>query len=102
MTSAPTALDKLTDKDFAPCIRDRFSIVQDEDNALELLEVSPLGSSSALNQRCPFSLLFRGPRTDAPEQGMFHLHHDDLGELGLFLVPVAVETEGTLYEAVFT
>ena len=65
---------------------------------LELIAVSDLREMP--RQRL-FSVLFRGPLETPFNQGTFSLKHEALGSASLFLVPVARETDGMRYEAVF-
>jgi len=65
---------------------------------LELVSVSELRETP--RQRM-FSILFRGPLETPFPQGSFPLHHEVLGAVVLFLVPVAREADGFRYEAVF-
>lgn len=73
--------------------------------AFELVEVTDL-SEVAQNvpegQRTPFSLVFRAPAEPALSQGIRPLAHDELGELDLFVVPIAREADGMRYQAVFS
>jgi len=48
-----------------------------------------------------FSLLFHGPLDRFMPQGIHRLKHATLGELGLFLVPIAQDKDGFQYESVF-
>lgn len=48
-----------------------------------------------------FSLLFRAPLETPPFQNMFHLSHESLGEMDLFLVPVKKKDDCLIFEAVF-
>ena len=48
-----------------------------------------------------FSLFFHGPQAPFLPQGTRRLKHASLGELEIFLVPVARDTDGFQYEAVF-
>jgi hypothetical protein len=50
--------------------------------------------------RQAFSLLFRSP-VPAP-QGTYLLHHESLGQLEIFCVPVAQDGAGVQLEAVFS
>ena len=45
-----------------------------------------------------FSALFRGPVEPLLEQGTYLFRHADLGEFPLFMVPVACNASGALYE----
>ncbi|MFM9905537.1 MAG: DUF6916 family protein [Pyrinomonadaceae bacterium] len=48
-----------------------------------------------------FTLLFRAP-LDAPQvQSIYRLHHDKLGAMDIFLVPVKKDEDGLYFEAVF-
>jgi hypothetical protein len=76
-------------------------LVAYEDGQLEftLIEAEPLRvqvepSSSG------FSLLFRGPAEPVFQQCVIPLRHADAGRLGLFVVPIRQEPEGTVYEAI--
>jgi hypothetical protein len=51
--------------------------------------------------RAPFSLLFRNTSSFLFPQQTYRMRHARLGELGIFLVPVARERDGFLYQAVF-
>ena len=48
-----------------------------------------------------FSLYFRGPGDIMLNQGTFTLDHPSMGEVMLFMVPIAREPEGFRYEVVF-
>lgn len=50
--------------------------------------------------RRPFSALFSQPGPGILPQRIYTLHHDAVGTLPLFLVPVGREGEDVLYEAV--
>lgn len=50
-----------------------------------------------------FSLLFNGPADQRLPQGTYELHHDVLGTMQLFIVPVlGSNAERMVYEAVFS
>lgn len=51
--------------------------------------------------RRQFSLLFTGPLDRALAQGTYPLHHDALGEVELFLVPLGPAGNTMRYEAAF-
>lgn len=48
-----------------------------------------------------FSLFFHGPGDIMLRQGTFTLEHPSMGEVTLFMVPVAQEPRGFRYEVVF-
>jgi hypothetical protein len=97
-------LDKLTLESFTPHVGSTFEIqVSDKENLkLELVEASAMGAEPKEGRQA-FSCLFRGPKALLPQQ-MYPLKHKEMGEMQLFLVPVAHDEEKgeTLYEAVFT
>lgn len=98
-------LDTLTADTFEPHRGSTFTADLPEDHdplPLELVEISALAIEGS-GGRQQFCLLFRGPAAPILEQQTWNLHHDDLGELPLFLVPVGPgKDEGMQYEAVFT
>jgi hypothetical protein len=48
-----------------------------------------------------FSVFFDGPTNPQLLQAVYHLTHEQMGELDIFLVPVAKTAAGFRYEAVF-
>ncbi len=68
---------------------------------LELVEVTAGREAGGGRPRGSFSLLFRGPRVPLLPQRIYHLEHDTLGALQVFLVPITPDPQGSLYEAVF-
>jgi hypothetical protein len=53
-------------------------------------------------RRKPFALTFRGPLDRPIDQGTYALAHAELGGFEIFIVPIAEDDDGRLYEAVFT
>jgi len=99
-------LEDLTHSDFIPHVGTPFSLDLGEVGQveLELIEVRPLEGAAGPpeTKREPFSLLFRGPADAALHQQVYGLQHQALEPLELFLVPLQPDTEGTLFEAIFT
>jgi hypothetical protein len=97
-------LSELTYETFADRIGQSF---RDEETgaAYELVQVDDV-TETAKNvpegARRPFSLLFRAPDQPDPAQGIRTLAHDELGTHAIFLVPVARESDGLRYQAVFS
>lgn len=93
--------------DFAGRVGERFALSMPDGAELPLTvaEVVDTGRTGGAGPdgetREQFSVVFRGPREPVLEQGIRELRHDDLGELALFLVPVAADEGGTSYEAAF-
>jgi hypothetical protein len=91
-------LETVSAADFAPCRGDRFRIVPGDAAPFdaELVEVTEIPREPG--GRVPFSIVFRGGPAPPLPQGTYGVHHDDLGAIEIFLVPIAVDR----YEAVFT
>jgi len=93
--------------DFVPHVGTSYLISDELETpvSLELIEVTPLGSSDAAvapdGRRQAFSLLFRAPETTSIPQRTFALRHASMGTLDIFLVPIGPGKGGALYEAVF-
>src|SRR5579859_973496 len=84
---------------FREHLRTRFQVAGAGDGMeLELVEVQEHPTSPKLE--C-YSLFFHGPNTSRMPQGTHRLRHAALGELELFLTPVAVDQSGFTYESVF-
>jgi hypothetical protein len=67
--------------------------------ALELVEVTTAGGGTP--GRKSFSLVFRGAQGRPLPQRIYHLEHDTLGSLEIFLVPIRPDARGPLFQAVF-
>ncbi len=96
-------IESLTLERFRTHLNSHFTLPfeNSEPIRLQLVEASALESTPRL-QRQPFSLLFKGPQEPCLSQASYHLLHEDLGQLLLFLVPIQSDDQGTDYEAVFT
>lgn len=66
-----------------------------------LVEARGLPTRGPAAGRPPFSLLFRNASSFLFPQQIYRMQHPRLGEIGIFLVPVAREREGFLYQAIF-
>jgi hypothetical protein len=90
--------DTLSIDDFRPLLNDHFRIAPDGAEAfeVELVEVTEIPREPG--GRVPFSLVFQGGPNPPLEQRIYRVEHDGLGELEIFLVPIAVDR----YEAIFT
>jgi hypothetical protein len=103
-------LDKLTSADFTPYVHQLFRIRLEDDATLdvELVSVQELGDEEGSSyqrdptRRRPFSLIFRGPRAPSLPQRIYHVEHDQVGALDIFLVPIGPGEGGMDYEAIFT
>ena len=99
----PDSLDITT---FAGRVGDVFRIAPDETAvfATRLIAVTPAPGewTAAAAGRTPFSLIFRAPPGTPLPQRIYRLHHEELGLLELFLVPIGPDADGMCYEAVFS
>ena len=88
--------------DLDSIIGDSFTVSAEPTTDLVLHEVSLLQSGpEGLDESRSFSVLFRGPTDPALEQATYVLNHAELGDLPLFLVPIAADETSRTYEAVF-
>jgi hypothetical protein len=88
---------------FAPHIDTSFELTSTEaSRSLTLVAVDARTGGQTAAGREPFSLVFRGEDgVEGLPQGLYHLEHEGLGDLDLFLVPIGPEGGAMQYEAVF-
>lgn len=91
-------MKQLTSKTFATHLHTIFSVEIPETLELELTEVTD-SSNAAVEQ---FSVTFKGPAPLMLQQGTYTLHHPQMKQLTLFLVPLGQRDGRTTYEAIFT
>jgi hypothetical protein len=93
----------LSVENFAAVAKQFFDLALGESSVpLTLVEVQPLPVNPYPGMmRAPFSLLFRTASQVVLPQKLYNLKNDKLGRLEIFLVPVARDREGVLYQAVF-
>lgn len=96
-------MELLTLQHFAPYVNQTFAAaLNGAEISFVLVEARPLAASvPAGHARLPFSLLFRNDASFLFPQQTYPMHHDALGQIGIFLVPVAREQAGFLYQAIF-
>jgi hypothetical protein len=100
-------LDRLTASDFEPAVGETFALDAGETGSLEmtLLEArlhDPDGPAQHPDgTRAPFTVLFRGPAQPLLPQRIYHVEHESVGAMEIFIVPVGQDGSGTTYEAVF-
>lgn len=95
-------MELLTLQHFSGCVNERFCAALDGmDVEFTLVEARPLPRSSKTVHRDPFVLLFRNTAAFLFPQQIYAMRHARIGDVGIFMVPVAREREGFLYEAVF-
>jgi hypothetical protein len=95
-------MDLLSLDHFAGCLNETFSAdLQGMQVAFVLVEALPLQGRVPSAQRAPFSLVFRNESALLFPQQIYRMHHPRLGDTDIFLVPVAQDRGGFLYQAVF-
>ena len=96
-------MELLTLEHFAGCVNETFTAaLNDMSVEFVLVEARPLTQGQAQNpHRVPFSLLFRNTSPILFPQQTYPMRHPRVGEVGIFLVPIAQERAGFLYQAVF-
>ena len=65
---------------------------------VSLLEFTDIADTETVET---FSLLFRAPSDIGRTQGIYHLEHDEMGSMDIFLVPIRQDEQGLYFEAVF-
>ncbi|MFC3551311.1 DUF6916 family protein [Lysobacter cavernae] len=95
-------MELLTLEHFAGCLNEAFDAsLQGMEVPFVLVEARPLQGLAPNALRAPFSLLFRNSSAFLFPQQTYAMRHPKLGEVGIFLVPIAQERDGFLYQAVF-
>ncbi|MFL6256375.1 MAG: DUF6916 family protein [Pyrinomonadaceae bacterium] len=97
--------ETLSKESFAEQLNTKFRVLLEnatvvEIELAELVEFPTLTHSRSDVER--FSLFFYGPGNHFLPQQIYRLAHEQMGELDIFLVPVAQEPRGYRYEAVFS
>ncbi|WP_266170873.1 DUF6916 family protein [Dyella subtropica] len=91
---------------FAAHLNETFmvSIEGDGRTPFVLVEARPMSKDERMipgMMRAPFSLLFRNESAIVFPQKIYPMTHDALGEFGIFLVPIARDKQGFIYQALF-
>ena len=88
---------------FAAHLNETFKVdIENESVLFVLVEARPLPPTPVAGMlREPFSLLFRNEAAILFPQRTYGMKHDALGEFGIFLVPIARNRGGFIYQAVF-
>ena len=107
--SLRNVLDRFTSDTFAPLVghifRGATAAGDPVDLVLSACEVTRYGSPEGWERvlrRVPYSLQFHARGTLVVPQQIWTVHHPDLGEFALFLVPLGPDERGMRYEAVIS
>jgi len=95
-------MDLLTLDHFSGCVNETFTAALNEGEIeFVLVEARAIEQRMPNAMRVPFSLLFRNTAVFLFPQQIYQMRHPKIGEVGIFLVPIAREREGFLYQALF-
>ncbi|PZO08168.1 MAG: hypothetical protein DCF27_08990 [Lysobacteraceae bacterium] len=95
-------MELLTLEHFAGCLNETFhAALKDGEVEFVLVEARPLQGARPNALRAPFSLLFRNSAALLFPQQTYRMRHDRVGGVDIFLVPIARERDGFLYQAIF-
>jgi hypothetical protein len=95
-------MDLLTLDHFSGCVNETFTAALNEGEIeFVLVEARAIEQRMPNALRVPFSLLFRNTAVFLFPQQIYQMRHPRIGEVGIFLVPIAREREGFLYQATF-
>ncbi|HKP38802.1 MAG TPA: hypothetical protein VJT71_18235 [Pyrinomonadaceae bacterium] len=96
-------MSNLTEKEFSKHTGTEFQTeVNQKAIALKLTEVKGyLAKENEQGGMERFSIFFNGPGESGLAQGIYHLSHEQMGEIDIFLVPISGDKRGYRYEAVF-
>ena len=89
---------------FSEHLNTKFSVKVDSAEPVELELVDLVVRKSEPNEQAGmerFSTFFYGPANFFLPQQTYDMTHPEMGELQIFLVPVALDERGYRYEAVF-
>jgi hypothetical protein len=90
----------LTKEAFDENLNTKFRIPFESGETAEL-ELDEVVETMRAPGRQQFSVFFRGPLEYLLPQGTYHLDHEKMGTVSIFIVPVGREQDGFRYEAVF-
>lgn len=95
-------MDLLTLEHFTSCLNETFvAELQGMEANFVLVEATPLQGQRLDAARAPFQLLFHNTAPVLFPQQTYRMRHPTLGDVGIFMVPIAQNREGFVYQAVF-
>ncbi len=94
-------LESLTPAHFHPLVGHTFTLQLDATVLPLTLTTVEEKDATANPLRAPFILHLLGPQKPLLPQRIYPLHHEQLGTLELFMVPVGQQAAGIEYEVVF-
>jgi hypothetical protein len=95
-------MELLTLEQFSGCLNETFrTSIGGMAVDFVLVEASPIPQRSKDAARAPFSLLFLNTAPVLFPQQIYPMSHPRLGEIGIFVTPIAQNRDGFVYPAVF-
>lgn len=97
-------LEELTEEAFSAQLNTTFQVEALPAQTVEIKLVEVLGASNGMptvDGQERFGLYFTGPGDSFLQQQTYLMRHEQLGDLEIFLVPIAREADGFRYEAIF-
>jgi hypothetical protein len=97
-------MEFLSLESFAGRVNETFDVQLNDDGrtSFVLVEARPLQSPVVKGQvRDPFALLFRSTSPILFPQQIYQMKNAAMGQVAIFLVPIARDREGFLYQAIF-
>ncbi|WP_286265879.1 DUF6916 family protein [Thalassotalea atypica] len=89
--------------DFSNIVNQPFRCLAPIEGEIELTEVVALNKQDdSRAKKAPFILVFHAPLEFPIQQDTYHLSHQELGTMAIFLVPVGKSEESVIFEATFT
>ncbi len=96
--------ERLSEEEYAKHLHTKFRLRVESPVEVELELAEVVGYQSGANEAsgmARFSLFFESPPEVFLQQGTYTFDHEQLGEVMLFLVPVARTESDVRYESVF-
>ena len=89
---------------FAACLNETFMVELDQVQApFVLVDARPKAHRPVAGMvREPFTLLFRHESAIIFPQRTYQMRNERMGEFGIFLVPIARDRDGFIYQAIFS
>lgn len=95
-------MDLLSLQHFAGCMNETFKAsLGDGFVDFTLVEATPLPQRRPGAPREPFQLLFLNSSPVLFPQQIYQMRHPRVGEVGVFITPIAQNRDGFIYQAVF-
>ncbi len=95
-------MELLSLQHFAGCVNETFKAsLGDGFLDFVLVEATPLPQRRPDAAREPFSLLFLNASPVLFPQQIYQMRHPRVGEVGIFITPIAQNRDGFVYQAIF-